>query len=124
MFWRKASPPVSTRPQRGDRRLRNGTVAIVPLLLGILIEAVIEILTIRYALGRQGEDIAHWFSLGGLAIAMILFFGDFDRFAVRRFRSEAQYQNILGNITLLLVALLFIAITVRWYARHGDRFTL
>ena len=92
--------------------------------MGIPRESTIKAVGIRYNLGRSWEDIAFWVGLIGLLAAMILFFFDGDRLVVKIFRSEIDYQNFLGNLMIAVSALLFIAVTVRWYLKHGDKFSL
>ncbi len=124
MFWREIPGRLQSGSRRPVRKPRIWSLAIIPLFAGVMIETIIEILIIRYNLGRSWEDIAFWVGLIGLLAAMILFFFDADRLVVKIFRSEIDYQNFLGNLMIAVSALLFIAVTVRWYLKHGDKFSL
>lgn len=124
MFWRENSGRLGTGPERPARRPRNLSLAIIPLFAGIMIETIIEVLAIRYQLGRPWEDFAFWIGLIGLLAAGFLFFFDADRFAVKIFRSEIDYQKFLQNMMIAVSALFFIALTARWYLQYGAKVSL
>ncbi|MBX9910962.1 MAG: hypothetical protein K2Z25_19935 [Beijerinckiaceae bacterium] len=106
------------------RIFKDGSTLGIPILLGFLITTSLDILIEKFGWDRGWDAVSTWVT--GLSIGMfvLMLMVDVDRFLARFFQSEESYRKFCSNVFLGVAVLTFVALTVRWYVRHGSNFSM
>lgn len=103
------------------KKIRNRSIIIAPAFIGFFITTSLDIMIMKFGLHRDWELNSLWIGWFFIGASIVMMLIDADRFFVKFFKSESDYQIFLFKFLIVLLFIWFLALAIKIYIRYEIR---